>query len=58
LGFGAAALGSAHVQIGVAAAFVLYEALRIKPAGEKIGGVAEFATGFLAGHAARGIKCT
>ena len=47
LGFGVAFMDP-WVQLIGAAAFIAYEVMRDKPINEKIGGIAEFATGYMA----------
>jgi hypothetical protein len=44
------------VQAAAAVAFIAYEVFREKPVNEKIGAVAEFATGYLAGKVVGGMS--
>ena len=56
LGFGVSVyMTDPWVQAAGAAAFILYEICREKPFNEKVGAVAEFATGYLAGKVIGGI---
>jgi len=57
LGFGVSVyMTDPWVQAAAAIAFVMYEVWREKPVNEKIGAVAEFATGFMAGKVVGGFK--
>ena len=57
LGFGVSVyMTDPWVQAAGAIAFVMYELFREKPLNEKIGSVAEFATGVMAGKVVGGLK--
>lgn len=56
LGFGVGTyLENPWAQAAGALAFVMYEVFREKPFNEKVGAVAEFATGYLAGKVIGGV---
>jgi hypothetical protein len=56
LGFGVGTyMDNPWAQAAAAIAFVMYEICREKPMNEKLGAVAEFATGYLAGKVFMGV---
>jgi len=57
LGFGTSIyLTDPWAQAAAAVAFIMYEVWREKPTNEKVGAVAEFATGYLAGKVVGGMN--